>query len=222
TWYNPDVAPGNEVSNVIDLTGVPAGTYPFYYVEGTSCGTDTVGTTITIESALSAGGDNAVTLCNSGDIYLLQHLTGFPYSGGTWTDDDASGALVNGIFESNMFAAGTYGFTYTVASTGVCPDQSATVTVTLDDCVGLGITDITADVLSVYPNPVSEVLTIQNVNVESANLEVFDVQGKLVKSIQLNNVKGNYELNMTAFERGVYVVRISNEDSMQEVRVVKQ
>jgi hypothetical protein len=223
TWYNPSVAPGNEVPSTVDLTGVPAGTYPFFYViDNGACGSDEVETAVTIEEGPSAGGDNTITACNSGDIYLLQHLTGFPYSGGTWSDDDATGELVNGIFLSEMFAAGTYNFTYTVGGTGACPSSSATVTVTLNDCVGLGIENNTAEVLSVYPNPVVDVLTIQNLTISTGVIEVLDVQGKLVESIQVSGITGNYDLNMSGFERGVYVIRITTEDTVREARIVKQ
>lgn len=121
-----------------------------------------------------------------------------------------------------MFAAGTYNFTYTVTSTGACADAVATVTVNLDDCVGLGIADNASEVLSVYPNPVMDVLTIQNLNITSGVIDVLDVQGKLVKSIVISGVTGNYNLDMSGFERGVYVVRITTENTIQETRVVKQ
>jgi Secretion system C-terminal sorting domain len=223
TWYNPSVGPGNDVPSMLDLAGVPAGTYPFFYViDNGACGYDEVETAITIVEGPSAGMDNTVTACNSGDIYLLQHLNGFPYSGGTWSDDDATGALVNGIFLSNMFVNGTYDFTYTVTGTSGCPDASATVTVNLNDCVGLGIADNATNVLSVYPNPVSEVLTIQNLTIATGVIDVLDVQGKIVKSIQVSGITGNYSLDMNALESGIYVVRISTEESVQEVRVVKQ
>lgn len=221
-WYYPDVQPGNEVPSTLDFTGVAPGVYSFYYVIGSDCSYDEEQTFVTVEAGPSAGGSNAITACNSGDIYLIQHLTGFPEMGGTWSDDDASGALVNGIFQSEMFAAGTYSFTYTVSSSGACPDATATVTITLDDCVGLGITVETENALSAYPNPVVDVLVLSNMNGTTGVIEVLDIQGKIVSSVQVSNVNGNYELNMNGLESGVYIVRLTTEDKVQEVRVVKQ
>jgi hypothetical protein len=222
TWYNPSPGPGNSLSNVVDFTGVPAGTYPFFYIDGTVCGSDTVETSVVIETGPDAGMDNAITACNSENIILIQHLNGDPNMGGTWSDNDATGALVNEIFQSNMFVAGTYSFTYTLTSTTSCPDASATVTITLDDCVGLGITETENAVLVVYPNPVSDNLTVQINQVENGVIEVLDVQGKLLFKQNLGNFTGTYQIEMNNYEDGIYIVRVSSDDSMQEVRVVKK
>lgn len=223
TWYNPNVAPGNELPNLLDFTGIPAGDYPFFYVDGSTCISDTVETFVTVEAGPVAGNDNAVTACNSGDIYLIQYLTGFPEMGGTWNDDDATGNLVNGIFQSYGHVAGVFDFTYTVTGTGACPPATATVTVTLDDCLGLGIGETSNNSLSVYPNPVVDILTIQNLSIEgNAVIEVLDVQGKVVTTTQVAGVYGNYNLDMKNVMSGVYIVRITSENSVQEARIVKQ
>ncbi|MBI3134784.1 MAG: T9SS type A sorting domain-containing protein [Bacteroidetes bacterium] len=221
TWYNPSPGVGNDLPNVVDFTGVGAGTYPFFYVDGSVCGSDTVETSVTVEEGPSAGGDNAITACNSENIYLIQHLTGVPFMGGTWTDNDATGALVNDIFQSNMFVAGTYSFTYTVTSTTSCPDASSTLTITLDDCVGLGISEEENNGLVVFPNPVSDHLTVQISAVENGVIEVFDLQGKLLFSQNIGNYSGNYILDMNSYEDGVYMIRVSSDNNMQEVRIVK-
>lgn len=222
TWYNPTPAPGNELPNVVDLTGVPAGTYAFYYVDGSVCGSDTVMSFVTIEEAAQVGSDNTVTLCNNGKVDLLDQILGFPQGGGTWSDDDNSGALENGVFDAEMFEAGTYSFTYTVDNGGACPAASSTVTVILEDCVGLGVEDNNVSQLSVFPNPVSDVLTINNLNIVNGTLTIYDVQGKEIRTINVGNFTGNYLLDMSTLERGVYVVRVATADSVQEVRVVKQ
>ena len=221
TWYNPSVAPGNEYPNLLDFSTVPVGDYPFFYVEGSVCASDTVETAISIVTGPNAGGDGTVTSCNTKDIYLIQELTGLLDLGGDWVDNDGTGALVNGVFESFGIAAGTYTFTYVVSGSGACPDDSATVTVTLTDCLGINEEENTE--LSVFPNPVKDVLTIQNVNINTNfTVEVLDIQGKVVATENYSGFVGNLELNMNTLEDGVYVVKLTSEDSIQKVRIVKQ
>lgn len=221
TWYNPSIAPGNEYPNLLDFSTVPVGDYPFFYVEGSVCAADTVETAVSIVTGPNAGGDGTVTSCNTKDVILIQELTGSVELGGTWVDNDGTGALVNGVFESFGTAAGTYTFTYIVAGSGACPDDSATVTVTLTDCLGIDEEENTE--LSVFPNPVQDVLTIQNVNINTNfTVEVLDIQGKVVATENYSGFAGNLELNMNALEDGVYVVKLTSEDSIQKVRIIKQ
>jgi hypothetical protein len=93
---------------LLDFSTVPVGDYPFFYVEGSVCAADTVETAVSIVTGPNAGGDGTVTSCNTKDIILIQELTGSVELGGTWVDNDGTGALVNGVFESFGTAAGTY------------------------------------------------------------------------------------------------------------------
>ena len=158
--------------------------------------------------------------CNTADVWLITQLNGNPSMGGTWTDDDNTGGLHNGLFIALGVAPGIYDFTYTVSSGGACPDATATLTITLTDCLGLESEG--TNQLSVYPNPVTDVLTIQNLSIEgSAVIEVLDIQGKVVSSTQVAGVYGNCNLDMKNIMSGVYIVRITSQNSVEEVRVVK-
>ena len=219
-WYNPDVQPGNELPSTLDFTGVAPGTYDFYYVDGSTCATDTVQTSVIVDQAPNAGNDNSYTTCNTYDITLIIQLGGNPSFGGTWSDDDATGKLNNGVFDAFGLAAGTYDFTYTVSG-GSCPNSTSTLSVTLTDCLTLD--ENSATTLSVYPNPVVDVLTIQNLSIDgNAKIDVLDIQGKVVSSTQVAGIYGNYNVDMKNIESGVYIVRVSTDDLIQEVRVVKQ
>jgi hypothetical protein len=223
TWYNPSVAPGNAFAgSIIDISTAPTGNYPFFYVDGSVCASDTVETLVSVVEGPDAGGDGTVTSCNTADVILFQELTGIVELGGTWSDDDITGELNNGVFNAFGVAAGTYNFTYTVASTSTCPDATAVVTVTLTDCLGLDTENDNAT-LEVYPNPVEDILTVSNVNINTNfTIDIMDIQGKVVYTESYSGYNGNLELNMNVVENGVYIVRLTSEDSIKEVRVVKQ
>ena len=218
-WYSPSAAPGNEAPSAV--SGLVAGSYGLAYVIENACAADTVETILVVSEGPSAGGDGSFTTCNTFDVVLLEHLVGTVELGGNWIDDDATDALFGGLFVTYGLAAGSYNFTYVVEGGGVCPDDSASVVVTLTDCLGEDENEL--GTLEVFPNPVSDVLTIQNLNIEGkATIELIDAQGKIISTNIVSGIFGNYELDMTELESGMYFVKIVTDNTAQKVRVVKQ
>lgn len=220
-WYNPSVAPGNELDNNVTFPDLEA-SFDFFYVVENGCEADTVMTTITTADGVNAGGDGFYTACNTYDIVLSDHIAGSYDGGGIWeyTGDDTTVALAGGLFSPLAMTPGTYKFIYTVTSE-YCPTDTACVTVTLTDCLGNDEEELNN--LVVYPNPVVDVLTVQNVAIDgNAVIEVLDIKGGVVYSENVANVYGNYTIDMTRIESGVYFVKVTTENSAQKVRVVKQ
>jgi hypothetical protein len=224
TWYFPsatDAAAQAFASNAgsLVLTGLDAGvTYTFDYVVSIGCASDTVSTTYTWSPQPTAGLDGDVASCVNSQVLLIQELSGSVTFGGTWSDDDNVGGLVNGVVDPANIVAGTYNFSYVVEE-GTCSD-TAVVAVTIDECLGVDANEVSA--LEVYPNPVADVLTIANLNIEgNATITLLNVQGKVVYTKTISNVNGNYELDLSKFENGIYVVEVISELNTQNVRVVK-
>jgi gliding motility-associated-like protein len=95
--------------------------------------------------AQCAGGDGNFTVCDipnpsSQTIDLFSKLTGSPLSGGVWTDDNGSGGLnsLTGVLNVQQIRqSSTFHYTYTVEGIGLCPDNSATVAVTVGGYSGV-------------------------------------------------------------------------------------
>ncbi len=89
----------------------------------------------------------------------------------------------------------------------------------------VGINDVTASgaaVVNAYPNPVSNMLHVQlNGNVsEQATMEIIDVTGRqiLLSSV----VKATNDIDVTALQSGVYIIRYNDGVLTHVVRFVKQ
>ena len=66
----------------------------------------------------NAGGDAAISICSDDPPVILGDvLLGIPDTGGTWVDNDATGAVIGGTFNTSLVSPGTYTFTYAVADT---------------------------------------------------------------------------------------------------------
>lgn len=128
TW-SPPLASGTGVFNpLVDAPGVYT-----YTVGGGLCDTDTATITVSVTQSPNAGSVGATLLINACDtdtsVDLFTGLNG-TQGVGVWSDDDATGALSNNIFNASQVGAGTYHFTYTVSG-GVSPCLTDTATVTV-------------------------------------------------------------------------------------------
>lgn len=115
--------------------GTAAGTqYKVRVVGSNPVTTGAASAAFTVNEAPNAGLDTAVTLCKSTGLYVLfNFIPGTPQVGGTWT---GPGGPFSGTLNSAIAPSGNY--IYTVASTGSCPDASATVAVTMVDQANAG------------------------------------------------------------------------------------
>lgn len=86
--------------------------------------------TITINNAVDAGGDAIIALCpTQATTDLFSTLLGSPVPGGTWTGPSPLGNGSIGTFDPTTMSGGTY--TYVVQGGGACPNDTSTVTVTV-------------------------------------------------------------------------------------------
>lgn len=92
---------------------------------------------ILVNPSASAGADNSASICNSTSIDLNTLLSGAD-SGGTWTETTGppSGQFTasTGVFDANGLPTGIYTFDYTVNALAPCPNDIATMTITVDAC----------------------------------------------------------------------------------------
>ncbi|WP_299551948.1 gliding motility-associated C-terminal domain-containing protein [Seonamhaeicola sp.] len=105
---------------------------------------------VTIYQSPDAGNPNTTSIlaCNDNNsIDLDTGLDGTQDTGGTWIDDDGTGALTGNIFDATAVSAGTYQFTYLITASAPCVDDSTTITVTIDEPLNAG-TNNTLDVCS--------------------------------------------------------------------------
>ena len=72
---------------------------------------------------------------------------------------------------------------------------------------------------NVYPNPVKNgVFTIEN-NKNDAAFEIYDVSGKLVKQNEKLN-KGINKINIYGLQKGIYIIKISVDDTAVSKKIV--
>jgi|GEM_PF-3064421 len=134
TWGQISGPEAIAAGDTIDLSDVTGGTYSFrYVVTGVPCANDTSIVTVDVIVGPNAGMDSSVVVCqNENSLDLFASLAGTPETGGTWSDANSSGAVITGNnADFSGIAPGTYDFNYIKTGTGICENDTASVSVTI-------------------------------------------------------------------------------------------
>lgn len=126
----------------------------------------------------------------------------------------ASGTDIPTATTAQFTASANGSYAVIVTSLQGCSDVSDCITIS-----SVGIEQLDLSETNVYPNPTAGELTVTLPENTTANIQIFDAQGKLVA--EKTNVTTNSKLDITNVTPGVYMVRLISENANQTFRVVK-
>jgi hypothetical protein len=96
---------------------------------------------------------------------------------------------------------------------------STEYTVTVD--VGVGMTEPTrTKLISIYPNPARESVTIIPARNLNADLQVYNSLGETLISKSALSLTGNYQLDISNLKTGIYFVRVNSEGAQQILKLI--
>jgi hypothetical protein len=75
------------------------------------------------------------------------------------------------------------------------------------------------DLLTVYPNPGTGLFTITSVTA-SGSIEVYDVLGNKVKSIELKNNASDYKLDLSGYSKGMYLLNMISDGKRYSKKII--
>lgn len=189
-----------------DLTGLAPGTYTVIVKEAGGC-TETWSYTVTEPGPID------VTVTQSGTT-LTAAATGVSYQ---WIDCEGP-TVVSGATSQN-FTPTSNGNYAVIITDGSCSDTSACTNVT-----GVGIEDYEKTInVFVYPNPTQGNLTIStSENYEKAEIQLLDLQGRLVYNTTVSFVNGAAQIDLSMIEKSTYILKINNSDGQMVQRITIQ
>lgn len=159
---------------------------------------------------VSAGQDE--TTCVNYDI---MSLSGSP-SGGVFTGTGISG----NNFDPSTAGVGTHAITYTYTDANGC-ENSATVEITVDGCLGLANNDL--NTITIAPNPASKFVQVnvgENNSIET--LKVLSLEGKTVNVGTTKVDSHTTKINVSSVAKGTYFIHLSTENGKIVKKVVVQ
>jgi hypothetical protein len=142
-------------------------------------------------------------------------LTATP-SGGTFTGTGVSA----GQFDPNSAGVGSYILSYSYTDINSCANAD-TASVTVQMC-SMGIHRFPGYVVSIYPNPASNLITVNSADLPSnATLEIYNNIGQKVSGVILNSTTS--QVNISGLVPGIYEARIVSDKTVKyQTKIVKQ
>lgn len=131
-------------------------------------------------------------------------------------DDSAPGSVIttnlatgtNYYFVTTSFASDDFGtFTTTIAGAGVAT------------CGTLAVPGFNDANFAFYPNPVKNTLNL-SYNQEISNVDVYNLLGQKVIATKLN--ANNGQIEMSSLPNGAYMVKVTSNNQVKTIKVIKQ
>lgn len=204
---------------IVDSIVAVSGTLPVYAY---SCYSDT--TLSTIDTSLVLTWD---TIPVVETITISQNL---PAQNPTWTPEDMGlGNVPTFAIRQQYYSGDNYGQIY-IATHGRGMFKSGSFVPRnqeeIEDDTEELIMEVTTSVMNVYPNPVSNQLTIDFLSesdVLNANISVYDLTGKKLIQTEVELVMGANQIPMdvSTLPKGTYLVHFDNGLDSQYAKIVK-
>jgi hypothetical protein len=206
--------------SLLNTNGLAYQTFDVQYMVTEGCAYDSVISQVTIFAPSSAGDDGTINACRNQPINLLSGLNGNVDLGGDWYNP------LNVLLSSASFTTGNIPGNYTymyIAGNGVCEDDTALVELTVTNCDFSSIAENTLDEINIYPNPSTGSVFIESTfETGTYNLMVTDINGRIIQTTINSLSTGVNLINLNEVQKGVYIFKISNENTQKVFRVVIQ
>ncbi len=88
--------------------------------------------------------------------------------------------------------------------------------------VGINELNKNPETLQIYPNPSSEIITINYLKTENASIEIYDAIGKLILKQQVINTSGQTIINISNYPQGIYIVRLLSKQKQINSKFIKE
>ena len=128
-------------------------------------------------------------------------------------------------FDSGYFTGAGNTFTYTFNQVGstdyVCDPHAGNMngTVTVTSTAGISENNLLS--FEMYPNPVSDLLSIQlPTGTEKAEVSVFDYTGRLVSSKTISS--NDTAIDVQKISKGIYMIRVAANNKIVAQRFIKK
>lgn len=157
----------------------------------------------TTSSSIICAGESATLVASGANSYSWT-------SGSTTSNNDT--LIVN---PTNSF---TYNYIVTGADANGCMGMD-TVSIKVDKCVGINKITTGVSEISVYPNPNNGEFVIELNNGLTKHIEISDLSGRIILTNSSTDDKTTVNLN--AYAKGVYYVRVQSNATIEVIKVIK-
>ena len=136
---------------------------------------------------------------------------------GMWEINDGSGAFV--VDDDFYTYTPTISLNYNVTGVGHFSFDEYKIIPRIEEDIEviMSVSDISTEI-RIYPNPVSEVLNINSENVEQ--IIIYNSLGQVIENI--NYVENQTEINVSTWENGIYLIKMTTTQGVITETIIKQ
>jgi hypothetical protein len=85
---------------------------------------------------------------------------------------------------------------------------------------GVGIENIISGQIRIYPNPANQLIFVETKETGSYSIEISSMKGQIIHS---SNFEGNsYQIDLSAFQKGVYLITVTSDDIVTTRKIIRQ
>jgi len=122
------------------------------------------------------------------------------------------GGVISGILDTDGY------FNFTVKATNAAGEDTRVLSI----AVNVGISNITAGQITVYPNPTNGRLQVTSYELQVTGIEIYDIYGRKLSSHHLIPTSSHHTIDVSHLVSGIYMLRIIGDENVSTVRFVKQ
>ena len=222
TWSSNIPAVNASILNdsLFTTNGLAYQTFNFQYRVTDGCAYDSIVSQVKIFPPSNAGQDGQIDACRNEPIDLLAGLNGNADLNGDWYDTQNI-IMPNSQITTENFP-GQYNYDY-ISGNGVCPNDTALVVVTVDNCNWLSVAENALEAVTIYPNPSTGLVYVES-GFSSGNFDliVMDVNGRTIQTSTNTIALGTNTIDLKEVQRGTYFFKLSSDDAEKIFRIVIQ
>lgn len=204
------------ISNLLSITGSSGGSSTFFFfynweVAPNDCKGAPTAVTASVNTAPSVSVVPSSTMACITDGLVSINATP---SGGTLIGTGVSGSSFN-----PSVGSGTYAVTYSLTDANGCSNTNS-VSIVVSPCIGINEYSLNPSI-SVFPNPFSEIITINGTIEDGSVFVITDALGA-TKMTQKASIEKN-QMNLSELAAGIYFLNIkSNKNEFYRCKIIKQ
>ncbi|MDD2385622.1 MAG: T9SS type A sorting domain-containing protein [Bacteroidales bacterium] len=130
------------------------------------------------------------------------------FAGYLWNTTETTQTIsVDGV----VLGIGVYDYSVIVTDVNGC-EGTDEVQITIEEFVGINEINV---LTAIYPNPNNGVFTVEALG----NIQLIEITGRIIQNI---SVDGNTTIDISDYPKGIYILKISNNQEIKEYKVLVQ
>ncbi len=160
---------------------------------------------------------NAVNGMDAGSVSIYENISG------TWTQ---KGSNIYGEAEGDMSGNSTSltsdGLIVAIGASQNNGNGEYAGHTRLYEYDNVGVSDLSENGISIYPNPTNGILNFEFANNNIQNLSISDITGRTIQNFTNSQVQNLPTIDLSNLENGIYIIKIQTDNEIFTTKIVKE